>query len=84
VFIAGAGTGGTISGVSRAIKKTSHLKGAHSATEAHNPKCIVVGIDPVRCRQNSEEILLNSLADRKHPRCARFSQYGRQRSSLRS
>ena len=37
VFIGGAGTGGTISGVSRAMK-------------AHNPKCIVVGIDPVsRC-----------------------------------
>ena len=35
VFVAGAGTGGTISGVSRALKKE------------HNPKCIVVGIDPV-------------------------------------
>jgi len=34
VLVAGAGTGGTITGVSRAIKK------------AHNPKCKVVGIDP--------------------------------------
>lgn len=35
VFLAGAGTGGTITGVARAVKKS------------HNPKCIVVGIDPV-------------------------------------
>jgi cysteine synthase len=34
-FIAGAGTGGTVTGVSRALKKT------------HNSKCIVVGVDPV-------------------------------------
>jgi len=34
VMVAGAGTGGTITGVSRAIKKT------------HNPDCIVVGVDP--------------------------------------
>jgi cystathionine beta-synthase len=34
VFIAGAGTGGTVTGVSRAIKKT------------HNSKCIIVAIDP--------------------------------------
>ncbi|KAI0704271.1 cystathionine beta-synthase [Cytidiella melzeri] len=34
VFVAGAGTGGTVTGISRAIKKK------------HNPKCIVVGIDP--------------------------------------
>lgn len=34
-FIAGAGTGGTITGVSRALKK------------AHNSDCIVVGVDPV-------------------------------------
>jgi len=33
-FIAGAGTGGTVTGVSRALKKT------------HNLKCIVVGVDP--------------------------------------
>lgn len=33
-IIMGAGTGGTITGVSRAIKK------------AHNPECVVVGIDP--------------------------------------
>lgn len=35
VFIAGAGTGGTVTGVSRALKKE------------HNPECIVVAIDPV-------------------------------------
>lgn len=35
VFVASAGTGGTITGISRALKKE------------HNPKCIVVGIDPV-------------------------------------
>ena len=34
-FVAGAGTGGTITGVSRALKK------------AHNPNCVVVGVDPV-------------------------------------
>ena len=35
-FIAGVGTGGTIVGISRALKK------------AHNSDCIVVGVDPVR------------------------------------
>ena len=35
VFIGSAGTGGTVTGVSRAIKKS------------HNPNCIVVGVDPV-------------------------------------
>lgn len=34
VFVAGAGTGGTITGTARAIKKN------------HNPGCIVVGLDP--------------------------------------
>ncbi|KAK7686249.1 hypothetical protein QCA50_010469 [Cerrena zonata] len=34
VFVAGAGTGGTITGISCAIKKT------------HNADCIVVGVDP--------------------------------------
>ncbi|KAF9240666.1 pyridoxal phosphate-dependent enzyme beta subunit [Melanogaster broomeanus] len=34
-FVAGAGTGGTITGVSHAVKKT------------HNSECIVVGIDPI-------------------------------------
>lgn len=33
-FIAGAGTGGTVTGASRSLKK-------------HNPYCTVVGIDPV-------------------------------------
>ncbi len=35
VFVAGAGTGGTITGISRAIKKK------------HNPDAIVVCVDPV-------------------------------------
>lgn len=35
VVIIGAGTGGTITGVSRAIKKV------------HNPDCHIVGVDPV-------------------------------------
>jgi cystathionine beta-synthase len=35
-FVAGAGTGGTVSGVARGIKK------------AHNADCVVVGVDPVR------------------------------------
>jgi len=35
VFVSGAGTGGTVSGVARGIKK------------AHNPDCVVVGVDPV-------------------------------------
>ena len=35
VFVAGAGTGGTLTGISHALKKE------------HNPKCVVVGIDPV-------------------------------------
>jgi cystathionine beta-synthase len=35
-ILAGAGTGGTISGLSRAIKKK------------HNPDCVVVALDPVR------------------------------------
>ncbi|KAJ6493514.1 tryptophan synthase beta subunit-like PLP-dependent enzyme [Mycena vitilis] len=34
VVVAGAGTGGTISGISRAVKKT------------HNKECIIVGVDP--------------------------------------
>lgn len=46
VFIAGAGTGGTVTGISRAIKKT------------HNPDCMVVAVDPVNdvtclCPQNT-------------------------------
>ncbi|KAI6149472.1 pyridoxal phosphate-dependent enzyme beta subunit [Pisolithus tinctorius] len=35
VFVAGAGTGGTITGVSHALKKE------------HNPECIVIGVDPI-------------------------------------
>lgn len=37
VIVAGAGTGGTVTGLSRAVKK-------------HNKECIVVGIDPVSGR----------------------------------
>lgn len=36
VVVAGAGTGGTVTGISRAIKKT------------HNQDCVIVGVDPVR------------------------------------
>lgn len=35
VVVAGAGTGGTVTGISRAIKKV------------HNPQCRVIGVDPV-------------------------------------
>ncbi|KIM52408.1 hypothetical protein SCLCIDRAFT_141143 [Scleroderma citrinum Foug A] len=35
VLVAGAGTGGTVTGVSRALKKR------------HNSRCIIVGIDPI-------------------------------------
>lgn len=35
VVVAGAGTGGTLTGISRAIKKE------------HNPQAVIVGIDPV-------------------------------------
>lgn len=44
VLVAGAGTGGTITGISRAIKKT------------HNKDCVVVGADPVSNPHNSREI----------------------------
>lgn len=61
VFVAGAGTGGTITGISRAIKKT------------HNKDCVVVGIDPVSpCEVSPSGILLNSRCSRdiarQHPR----------------
>lgn len=44
VVVAGAGTGGTITGVARGIKK------------AHNKDCIVVGVDPVRRTISSPEL----------------------------
>lgn len=34
-FVGGAGTGGTVTGISRAIKKV------------HNPDCVIVAVDPV-------------------------------------
>lgn len=52
VFIAGAGTGGTISGVACAIKRK------------HNPECIVVGVDPVR---SSLAFLPHSIERRTPP-----------------
>ncbi|KAF8202328.1 tryptophan synthase beta subunit-like PLP-dependent enzyme [Pholiota molesta] len=50
VMIAGAGTGGTVTGISRAIKK------------AHNAECIVVGIDPKGSILAQPESL-NKIAD---------------------
>jgi len=48
-IVIGAGTGGTVTGISRAIKK------------AHNPECVVVGVDPVCelsvCEPSSYEML---------------------------
>jgi len=46
-FIGGAGTGGTITGISRAIKKVPNTEETRNTTEPHNPKCIVVGVDPL-------------------------------------
>jgi cystathionine beta-synthase len=46
VFVAGAGTGGTVSGVAKGIKK------------AHNPDCIVIGVDPVGHFSSFETISL--------------------------
>lgn len=43
--IIGAGTGGTITGVSKAIKKT------------HNPDCQIIGIDPVSVENYCESLL---------------------------
>ena len=57
VLVAGAGTGGTITGISRALKKE------------HNPKCVVVGIDPVSCSGGllvSKPLTL--ATEREHPR----------------
>ena len=51
-FIAGAGTGGTITGVSRALKK-------------RYPHCQVVGIDPVRCSGTPPLFRPLTLRDRK-------------------
>lgn len=58
VMVASAGTGGTVTGISRAIKKT------------HNPDCIIVGVDPVRLYLTSVIYDLRShfITERKRPR----------------
>ena len=60
-FVAGAGTGGTITGTSRALKE-------------HNTECVVVGIDPVRCSGTLLHFRPLTLRDieRKHPRLPRY------------
>src|SRR4051794_9623309 len=66
VVVAGAGTGGTITGISRAVKRT------------HNIDCIVVGVDPVRpdsLASNLPGLISFLLAERQHPRCSRVSQH---------
>ncbi|KAG6334668.1 hypothetical protein ID866_4417 [Astraeus odoratus] len=55
VFIAGAGTGGTITGVSRALKKD------------HNPQCIVVGADPIGSVLSLTECLNDVDGEGPHP-----------------
>lgn len=58
VIVAGAGTGGTVTGLSRAVKK-------------HNKECIVVGIDPVSrrisCTDQQIRAVDQLLLERKHP-----------------
>ena len=54
-FIAGAGTGGTLTGTSRAVKK-------------HNKDAVVVGIDPVRWNYDSVCCGLGTKSLSTHPR----------------
>ncbi|KAG8781447.1 cystathionine beta-synthase [Serendipita sp. 397] len=50
VLVVGAGTGGTITGCSHSVK-------------AHNPDCLVIGVDPVSCCvQPSSAVILNRSA----------------------
>ena len=57
VFVAGAGTGGTVTGISRALKK------------GHNPECIVIGIDPVgTCGHYAIFHAMTLSTERKYPR----------------
>jgi cystathionine beta-synthase len=53
VLVAGAGTGGTVTGLSRALKKE------------HNPKCVVVGVDPVRRYVSLVRVQVIDSHDRK-------------------
>ena len=72
VFVVGAGTGGTITGISRALKKE------------HNPKCVVVGIDPVGyfCGLLVSKLLTLAI-ERKCPRLPRHvERQSRRRCSL--
>jgi cysteine synthase len=72
VFAAGAGTGGTITGVSRAIKKT------------HNPQCFVVGIDPASPPLITfHSSLTNETSERKHSCLSRQPQCRKRRRRLR-
>jgi len=65
VVVAGVGTGGTVTGLSRALKK-------------HNKECIVVGIDPVSRRifsTNQQIKAVDQLClERKHPSLSGISQ----------
>ena len=56
-FIAGAGTGGTVTGTSRAIKKK------------HNSNCTIVGVDPVRFVSFCFELHAHRFSERKYSRC---------------
>lgn len=60
-IVVGAGTGGTITGVSRAIKK------------AHNPDCVVVGVDPVCCSFLRMTPAYRKLIERECSGVSRFS-----------
>ena len=67
VFVAGAGTGGTVTGVSRGIKKV------------HNPKCIIIATDPASkppqllafLSDEMEKKTKPKTLERKHPRLPR-------------
>ena len=60
VFVASAGTGGTVSGIARGIKK------------AHNPDCVVVSVDPVRVDLIT---LVDFFLHARSLRLVRFSPY---------
>lgn len=63
VFVASAGTGGTVTGISRALKKE------------HNPKCVVVAIDPVSYSSALSPFRpLTPMIERKHPCLPRYTE----------